>query len=199
MKLLARATVLALLLATAAIAPVQAAPDPTSVYNKVAQSDDPAAAADKLSGAEKKALKTYLTPTKTTLTELAPEAKDDGFQTLQALSGCKETGYALGRYNAFGNLLWTWNFYTEICYDGSRITYSYYRYYGVTYVAFWSWKTVDAHKSLNTFVNPDRLTVFGQGEFKLCVFADIGCVQFSYPWIELRFNANGTYSWRTGG
>ncbi len=198
MKLVTRAIVLALLLAITAIAPVQAAaPDPTSVYDKVAQSDDPNAAADKLSSAEKKALKTYLTPTNTTLTEIA--APKTEMQTLQALSGCKETGYVIAKYNAFGTTLWTWNFYTEICYDGSRITYSYYRYYGVTYVAFWSWRTVDAHKSLNTFVNPDRLTVFGQGEFKLCVFADIGCVQFSYPWIELRFNANGTYSWRTGG
>jgi hypothetical protein len=173
-----------------------AAADQRALYNRVASASDPAAAYAALGPRQKAAVAAYLTPVRTTITPIEPASTA---LLQQAVGGCKEVGHSVGKYNGIGVLLWTWNLYAEVCYDGSRITYNSTRHYGITYVWFWSWRTVGTNKVINTTLNPDRLTYWGQGEFKLCLFGDIGCAIHNSPWNELRFNANGGYSWRWFG
>jgi hypothetical protein len=174
---------LASLLLLVAAAPAQAAPDPAAVYQKVASAANPRAAAERLTSAEMRALKTYLTPAKVTKAAMKFSARRSSLLS----GGCDRSGHVVRAANVFNVTLWTFTMYAEWCMNFTRTVFTdtYSRSYGNVEALFWQYKPLTHEKWIVTATYPDRFRSFGQAEMKLCLVGDIGCVKHQYPWIDM--------------
>jgi len=200
MKYMGRAALLAFLIALVGATPAQAAPDPAGVYNRIVASANPAATYSWLTPAQQNAFRFYLLPAATSVRPIASPSRMRAQAPLAlAASGCKNLGNVVSARNAFGVELWRYELYVNFCWNSGRITYSEAHDKGLVYVAFWSWRQISLTKSVATSLMPQRLTVAAQAEFKVCLFADIGCMQYYYPWHTMRALGDGTVTlWAMG-
>lgn len=109
---------------------------------------------------------------------------------------CKAVEVWVEGRNLVDGRLWSYHQEVTWCYDGSAVTYTNRRRWGETHTIGWAF---DGH------VGSDEQGGTGwsfyeawtQGEFKLCLGGDIGCVQHTYPWIETTVYGSGGYSYDT--
>jgi hypothetical protein len=94
--------------------------------------------------------------------------------------------------NSRGNWLAAYYLQSYACYDGSKITYtSSPQQWPEIYVPGWGF-----YGNINSYQDgTGRYTysAFGQGQFKLCISFNIGCVSESLPWVRNTHYGNGTY------
>lgn len=115
-----------------------------------------------------------------------------------AASGCWTWKWQRDGRNSLGALLWSYFQQINWCGDGSVITSTPQRTrWGEVYVPFWSW----GHIGNETWggVNQPSYRAWTQGEFKLCLTPNVGCVQNRYPWLDMTAWANGQGTGSVGG
>jgi len=108
--------------------------------------------------------------------------------------GCNSCQYQIDWCNALGQTLFSYFQKIDWCYDGSKITNNPTRLrWGEVYAPLWSF---DGHtgNSESGGINQWSYRAWTQGEFKLCLGGDIGCIWYKYPWIDTTVYGDGTHS-----
>ncbi len=104
-------------------------------------------------------------------------------------------------YNAFNVEMWEFYVVISWCDNGSTITTTYFpptvRATVTSAGVFWSYKGI-VGSSQSGGVGNFNWTVNEQGEFQSCL-PKVGCIQSSYPWVQITAHANGTFSRTWGG
>lgn len=118
--------------------------------------------------------------------------------TLLKERGCKEFEVEVYGYNIFGNKLWCYFQKIEWCYDGSEITSKTRLRWGEVHFPFWQFAG-HIGNSEQGGVGEWSYRAWTQGEFKLCLGGDIGCIQYYYPWIDMTVYGNGGYDYDCSG
>jgi hypothetical protein len=168
------------------------------LYDRLLASGDPAATWASWSKAQRAAVRDCCLDVAKVRTVGGVTPTEAATATAAAVT-CWERWQGATAYGLLGNRLWSWRMSVEWCGDGSRIVWSTARRWGETYAPFWSWREVSFDRTVALWALPQRVTMFAQAEFKLCAFADIGCIGYRYPWIEGRFWATGSWRWAIGG
>jgi hypothetical protein len=68
--------------------------------------------------------------------------------------------------------------------------------YGSTYFPFWTW--VHAGDHVWGGAGQPTFRSWTQADFSLCLTPNIGCIQNTYPWLDMTARANGTASGSLG-
>ena len=168
------------------------------IVGALASANDPYAAYAALSQRDQVAVKDYLTATIFTESVALPSAGAANAAMNIAASGCWTWTWQRDGRNAFGVLLWSYFQRIDWCGNGSVITNTPQRTrWGEVYAVFWSWR----HIGNQTWggVNQPSYRAWTQGEFKLCLTPDSGCVQYSYPWLDMTAWADGRGTGSVGG
>lgn len=154
------------------------------IVDQLAAADDPFAAFAALAERDQLAVKDYLTVTTYVDSVASPSPVGAGGGVSIAASGCWSWKWQRDGRNALGALLWSYFQQIDWCGNGSVITSTPQRTrWGEVYVPFWSWAHIG--NQIWGGVNQPNYRAWTQGEFKLCLSPDIGCVQNSYPWIDM--------------
>lgn len=169
-----------------------------ALVDRLARADDPYAAYARLSLQDQTAVIDYLKVVKITeVSTLGAATGDPGTMTTTA-SGCWTWTWQRDGRNALGGVLWSYFKKIDWCGKGSTITSTPQRLrWGETYYPFWSW----SHIGDQTWGGLGQLSyrTWTQGEFKLCVTPNVGCVQFSYPWLDMTAWGDGRGTGSVGG
>lgn len=166
------------------------------IVAQLMSADDPYAAFEELSPADQRAVQEAVTVASIETRLGAPTAGGSDGEIGIAAAGCWVwTGRRDGR-NAFGVLLWSYFQRIYWCGNGTNITTVERTRWGEVYAAFWSWK----HIGNQTWggVNQATYRAWTQAEYKLCLIPEIGCIQYSYPWLDMKVWGNGNW-WGDGG
>jgi hypothetical protein len=156
----------------------------TEIVEQLAAADDPYAAFAVLPERDQLAVKDYLTVTSYVDSVSSPTPGAVGGDVVIAASGCWTWTWQRDGHNNFGVLLWSYFQRINWCGNGSVITSTPQRTrWGEVYVFFWSWR----HIGNQTWggLNQASYRAWTQGEFKFCLMPDVGCVQYSYPWLDI--------------
>ncbi len=158
--------------------------------------EDPSAAFEQLSASDQRAVQDAVTVASVETRLGAPGSGGTDGEISIAAAGCWTwTGRRDGR-NALGGLLWSYFQRIYWCGNGTVVTTVERTRWGEVYAPFWSWK----HIGNQTWggVNQATYRAWTQAEFKLCLIPDVGCVQYSYPWLDMKVWGNGNW-WGDGG
>ncbi len=113
-------------------------------------------------------------------------------------SGCKTFTVKRSGLNALGGELWAYFQKIEWCYNGEKITSKTRLRWGEVYYP--GWQFVGHIGNLEQGgVGQWSYRAWTQGEFKLCLGGDIGCIQYRYPWIDMTVYGNGANAYSSGG
>lgn len=154
------------------------------IVEQLAAAGDQFAAFAALPERDQLAVKDYLTVTTYVDTVVSPSAGGADGEVSIAASGCWTWRWQRDGKNAFGAVLWSYFQQINWCGNGSIITSTPQRTrWGETYAPFWSW----VHIGNQTWggVNQNSYRAWTQGEFKLCLSPNVGCVQNTYPWLDM--------------
>lgn len=168
------------------------------IVDQLAAADDPYAAFAALAEGDQLAVQDYLTVTTYVDSVASPSPVGAGGEVSITASGCWSWRWQRDGRNALGALLWSYFQKINWCGNGSIITSAPQRTrWGETYAPFWSW----AHIGNQTWggVNQNSYRAWTQGEFKLCLSPDVGCVQNRYPWLDMTAWADGRGTGNVGG
>lgn len=193
------ATVVALLvpLASASATAPSGGGRTSMLVEKIAHASDPRGAFADLSVSDRAAVIEYAKVTTTVDSSSLQVDQSVGVFTAAA-GGCWTWTWRRDGKNVLGATLWSYFQKIDWCGDGSTITTTPQRLrWGETYFPFWSWK----HIGNQTWggVGQASYRAWTQGEFKLCATPDVGCVQFSYPWLDMTAWADGRGTGSVGG
>ena len=106
-------------------------------------------------------------------------------------AGCWTWKWERDAYNLFGLKLWAYVQEIDWCDDGySIIRDPQVLNYGSTYFPFWSW----VHAGDHTWggLGQPAFRSWSQANFSLCLTPNVGCIQNTYPWLDMTAHANGT-------
>lgn len=106
-------------------------------------------------------------------------------------AGCWSWRWERDAYNLFGSKLWAYFQELDWCDDGAMIIgLPQVLNYGSTWFPFWTW----VHAGDHVWGGPGQpsLRSWTQADFSLCLSPNIGCIQNSYPWLDMTAHANGT-------
>ena len=106
-------------------------------------------------------------------------------------AGCWTWKWERDAYNLFGLKLWAYVQEIDWCDDGySIIRDPQVLNYGSTYFPFWSW----VHAGDHTWggLGQAAFRSWSQANFSLCLTPNVGCIQNTYPWLDMTAHANGT-------
>lgn len=168
------------------------------IVDQLAAADDSYAAFATLPKRDQMAVKDYLTVTTYVDSVASPSPGGAAGEVSSAASGCWTWRWQRDGRNALGGLLWSYFQQINWCGNGSVITSTPQRTrWGEVYAPFWSWQ----HIGNQTWggVNQPSYRAWTQGEFKLCLTPDFGCVQYSYPWLDMTAWADGRGTGSVGG
>lgn len=191
-------TVLAVLLvplgSVAAASPANARQ--AALVDWLTRSSDPNVTFEAMTSADKVLVIEYLTVTTTSDQSELAAAPSDSLST--AAVGCWTWTWQRDGKNALGATLWSYFQKIDWCGNGSTITNVPQRLrWGETYFPFWSWKHI-GNQTWGGF-GQASYRAWTQGEFKLCATPDVGCVQYSYPWLDMTAWADGRGTGSVGG
>lgn len=134
----------------------------------------------------------------TSVVPSAPAQPQAGLVFTMAAGGCWTWTWQRDGKNALGVTLWSYFQEIDWCGNGSTITNTPQRLrWGETYAPFWSWKHI-GNQTWGGF-GQASYRAWTQGEFKLCATPDVGCVQYSYPWLDMTAWADGRGTGTVGG
>lgn len=194
----------AALILSAALAGPVAASDRNrlaQLVDRLGSASDPAAAYAALSRADQAAVREFLT--QVSVSDVSTIAIDTGTEggITAAATTCWTWTWQRNGMNALGGTLWSYFQRIVWCGNGTTITSTPHGVqrtrWGEVYYPFWQWK----HIGSQTWggVGQQTYRAWTQGEFKLCLTGDIGCVQYSYPWLDMTAWANGRGTGSVGG
>lgn len=166
---------------------------------QLAAGPDPLARFRELSPADRQAVVRYLSVVSVTTTPLARQSTDLGTALLAAApgAGCWVWKWERDAYNAFGLKLWAYFQEIDWCDDGHRMTGNpQVLNFGSTYFPFWTWVHTGDH--VWGGVGQPTFRSWTQADFSLCLTPNIGCIQNTYPWLDMTAHANGTASGSVG-
>jgi hypothetical protein len=112
--------------------------------------------------------------------------------------GCMVYQIERSGLNSLGDKLWSYFQKINWCYDGSKITSKTRLRWGEVYYPGWQFAGHIGNLEQGG-VNQWSYRAWTQGEFKLCLGGDIGCVQYKYPWIDMTVYGDGSYTGTGGG
>lgn len=171
------------------------------LVERLSQSIDPAGAFVALSLSDQEAVRHFLTLYSVTdVSSLLIESTGDGRPTTDSITCWTWTWRRDGK-NAFGSTLWSYFQRIDWCGNGSTITSTPHGVqrtrWGEVYYPFWQWR----HIGSSTWggVGYQSYRAWTQAEFKLCLIPDVGCVQYSYPWLDMTAWADGRGTGSAGG
>jgi hypothetical protein len=158
---------------------------------------EPATRFSHLAPADRRAVIRYLSVASTGTTEqLSVRGGARGSRATRSAgvapgAGCWAWKWERDAYNAFGLRLWAYFQEIDWCDDGITLTRDpQLLNYGSTYFPFWSWVHVGDHvwggAGQGTFRS------WSQANFSLCLMPNVGCIQNTYPWLDMTARANGT-------
>ncbi len=170
---------------------------------RLAAAPDPARLFSSLASADRRAVTGYLSATRYAssqqLGRRAPgvtATTPAGGRALVASNamagaGCWTWKWERDAYNLIGLKLWA--YYQEIdwCDDGLTILDTpQVLSYGATWFPFWTW----VHSGDRAWGGSGQTTfrAWTQADFSLCLTSNIGCIQSTYPWLDMTAHANGT-------
>jgi hypothetical protein len=205
--------VLSLILGLAQAGPVAAA-DPPSMLSeatataglvaRLAAAPDPARLFRSLPSADQHSVTGYLSASRFTSSQQLGRRTSGGTVRMPprgqaallaaaatAGAGCWTWKWERDAYNLIGLKLWA--YYQEIdwCDDGLVILGSpQVLSYGATWFPFWTW----IHAGDRAWGGSGQATfrAWTQADFSLCLTPNIGCIQSTYPWLDMTAHANGT-------
>lgn len=106
-------------------------------------------------------------------------------------AGCWTWKWERDAYNFFGLKLWAYVQQIDWCDDGYTLTaVPQLLNYGSTYLPFWTW--VHAGDHVWGGAGQSTFRSWTQADFSLCLTPNIGCIQNTYPWLDMTARANGT-------
>jgi len=149
-----------------------------------------------LAPADQRAVISYLSIASITTGQGSVRRASVGRQTIQSASvapgaGCWTWKWERDAYNAFGIRLWAYFQEIDWCDDGITMTRDPQLInYGSTYLPFWSWVHVGDHAWGGAGQGTFRS--WTQADFSLCLMPNVGCIQNTYPWLDMTARANGT-------
>ncbi len=125
----------------------------------------------------------------------------DGQRFAAALSGpgagCWTWKWERDAYNLFGLKLWAYFQQIDWCDDGYVIVGApQVVNYGSTTFPFWTWLHAGDH--LWGGAGQPSFRSWTQADFSLCLSPNIGCIQSTYPWLDMTARANGTATGSVG-
>lgn len=183
------------------------APGPVSTATTIAASarlvadlaahSDPAIRFSRLAPAEQGAVIRFLSVASTRTTELpsrsgAFRGESAGHSAATAPgAGCWTWKWERDAYNAFGFKLWAYFQEIDWCDDGYTMIHApQLLNYGSTYFPFWSWVHAGDHAWGGA--GQSMFRSWYQANFSLCLTPNVGCIQNTYPWLDMTARANGT-------
>jgi hypothetical protein len=217
--------ILGLVLGLAQAAPVAAASpagppgavQPATLVGRLAVVSDPDVAFRNLTPADQRAVAGYLSASRIASNQqlvrrpapqpaasrspMAPARTTAAGPALAASAlpgaGCWTWKWERAAYNLLGLKLWAYDQEIDWCDDGSvMLGTPQVLNFGVTYFPFWSW----VHAGDRTWGGAGQSTfrAWTQADFSLCLTPNIGCIQNTYPWLDMTAHANGTGSGSAG-
>jgi hypothetical protein len=112
-------------------------------------------------------------------------------------AGCWTWKWERDAYNFIGLKLWAYVQQIDWCDDGyTMIGNPQLLNYGSTYFPFWTW--VHAGDHVWGGLGQSTFRSWTQADFSLCLTPNIGCIQNTYPWLDMTARANGTASGSVG-
>jgi hypothetical protein len=150
-----------------------------------------------LAPADQRAVMRYLSVASTATTKkLSSRGAPRGLRAMKPAvvapgAGCWAWKWERDAYNAFGIRLWAYFQEIDWCDDGITLTRDpQLLNYGSTYLPFWSW----VHVGDRTWGGAGQATFrsWSQADFSLCLTPNVGCIQNTYPWLDMTARANGT-------
>jgi hypothetical protein len=175
--------------------------DVTQLVDQLSRSADPVAAYALLSPADQGAVRDFLTQVSTSDIATLMVEPSGGGTMIAAITTCWTWTWQRDGKNALGATLWSYFQRINWCGNGSTITSTPHGIqrtrWGEVYYPFWQWR----HVGNQTWggVGQQTYRAWTQGEFKLCITGDIGCVQYSYPWLDMTAWADGRGTGSVGG
>lgn len=153
------------------------------IVERISQSDDPKRALARLPKDEQKLVAEFLKPASYEVAALEKPGSQDS---------CKEVEVWYTAQNTVDGDLWSYHQEVTWCYDGSIVTSTNRQRWGETHTVGWSF---DGNIGSNEQggVGSTFYESWTQGEFSLCLGGNIGCVQYSYPWVEATVYNDGSY------
>lgn len=168
----------------------------TALVDNLSRSSDPYATFGSMTSADKALVIEYLSVT--TITDQARLAGASPEGAFAASSGCWTWTWQRDGKNLLGATLWSYFQRIDWCGNGSTITNTPQRLrWGEVYFPFWSWRHI-GNQTWGGF-GQASYRAWTQGEFKLCATPDVGCVQYSYPWLDMTAWADGRGTGSVGG
>jgi hypothetical protein len=152
-----------------------------------------------LSPADRQAVVLYLSVASVTTTPLVSQSTHPAiaFPATAPGAGCWVWKWERDAYNVFGLKLWAYFQEVDWCDDGRTITGSpQVLNYGSTYFPFWTW--IHAGDHVWGGAGQSTFRSWTQADFSLCLTPNIGCIQHTYPWLDMTAHANGTASGSVG-
>ncbi len=195
-------------MATALAAPVSAsdtnAGSVSVLVDQIGRSADPGAAFAALSPVDQAAVQAFLTAISvddSMRLDAQPSVTAGGRTMTAAATSCWTWTWQRDAKNNLGATLWSYFQRIDWCGNGTVITTTPHGVqrtrWGETYYAFWQWNHIDNQTWGGTGQSSYR--AFTQGEFRLCLTGNIGCIQYSYPWLDMTAWANGNGTGTVGG
>lgn len=173
----------------------------TGLVDRLSQSADPAAAYAALPLSDRAALREFLTAVSVTDESAISVDSTLGTELSPVTTTCWTWTWRRDGRNVFGAILWSYFQRIDWCGNGSTITSSPHGVqrtrWGEVYYPFWQWR----HVGNQTWggVGQPSYRAWTQAEFKLCFVPDVGCVQYSYPWLDMTAWADGRGTGSAGG
>ena len=158
---------------------------------------DPADRFNQLSAADRQSVIGYLSVVRFGSTEVRarqsgpPAARATAARSLAMGAGCWTWRWERDAYNLFGFKLWAYAQEIDWCDDGVSIVGSpQILNYGTTSFPFWTW----AHAGDHVWRGAGQSSVrsWTLADFSLCLSPNLGCIQNTYPWLDMTAHANGT-------
>ncbi|MGH2511949.1 MAG: hypothetical protein ACRDGQ_04600 [Candidatus Limnocylindrales bacterium] len=112
-------------------------------------------------------------------------------------AGCWTWRWERDAYNLFNQKLWAYFQEIDWCDDGHvMLGAPEVLNYGSIWFPFWSWTHAGDH--VWGGAGQPSLRSWTQADFSLCLSPNIGCIQNTYPWLDMTAHANGTGSGSVG-
>lgn len=171
------------------------------LVDRLSRSSDPVAAYAVLSAADQAAVRDFLTEVSVSDVSTLSVEPSTGGELIATSTICWTWTWRRDGKNALGGTLWSYFQRIDWCGNGSTITSAQHGVQGTrcgeVYYPFWQWKQIGNQ----TWGGGGQQTyrAWTQAEYKLCLIPDLGCVQYSYPSLDMTDWADGRGIGSVGG
>jgi hypothetical protein len=175
---------------------VAAAAGPAALVAGLASSADPAAGFSRLSPADRQSVVGYLSVARFGSSEVrtrrsGPPVARTIVRSLASGAGCWTWRWERDAYNLFGLKLWAYIQEIDWCDDGlTMVGPPQLLNYGTVAFPFWTWTHAADH--VWGGAGQTSFRSWTQADFSLCLTPNLGCIQNTYPWLDMTAHANGT-------